>query len=82
MVRMSYVGLGDKEAAISAFDRLKPLVSELRELQSKCKPFGRDYMAIAVSLEALDTTAYHFTRRPHFYGARSDSAGLVRPPSE
>ena len=37
-------------------------------------PFGRDYHAIAVALEALETTAFHFTREPHFYSTRGQSA--------
>ena len=44
----------------------------LRKLQQKCRPFGRDYLAIAIAIEALETTAYHFTRRPHFYGLGHD----------
>jgi hypothetical protein len=44
----------------------------LRALQRGCRPFGRDYHAIAVTLDALETTAYHFTRRPHFYGDGGD----------
>jgi hypothetical protein len=66
MTRSSYPGLTDK---VRAFEALRPLVMELQKLQLQCKPFGRDYHAIAISLEALESTAYHFTRRPHFYGA-------------
>jgi hypothetical protein len=39
-------------------------------MQRECKPFGRDYHAIAVAIEGLETAAYHFTRRPHFYGSQ------------
>lgn len=66
MTRSSYPGLTD---SVRAFEALRPLVMELQKLQLRCKPFGRDYHAIAISLEALETTAYHFTRRPHFYGS-------------
>jgi len=41
-------------------------VDELRAMQHGCRPFGRDYRAIAIAIEALETTAYHFTRQPHF----------------
>jgi hypothetical protein len=78
MVRMTYRGLGDLEAAIRAFDELRPFHARLRAMQRNCKPFGRDYHAIAITLDALETTAYHFTRRPHFYGAGADAAGPVR----
>jgi hypothetical protein len=46
---------------------LRPYVVRLRDLQRRCKPFGRDYHAIAIAIDALETAAYHFTRRPHFY---------------
>ena len=66
MVQRSYPGITNPE---EAFQELAPLVRRLRDLQHACRPFGRDYHAIAVALQALDTTAYHFTRRPHFYGS-------------
>ena len=43
------------------------MVDRLRALQRSCRPFGRDYHAISIALDALDTTAFHFTRTPHFY---------------
>lgn len=64
MARQSYVGLGDP---VREFEALAPYVDQLRKLQQKCRPFGRDYLAIAIALDALETAAYHFTRRPHFY---------------
>ena len=66
MARQTYPGLGP--SPIRQFEDLRPYVRELRKLQQKCRPFGRDYMAIAIAIDALETTAYHFTRRPHFYG--------------
>lgn len=78
MVRVRHVGLGDKEAAVRAFDELRPLVAHLAAMKLKCKPFGRDYHAICVSLDALDTTAYHFIRRPHFYGGCDDAVSQSR----
>lgn len=47
LVRVRYVGLGDKEAAVRAFDELRPLVAHLAAMKLKCKPFGRDYHATA-----------------------------------
>ena len=32
-----------------------------------CRPFGRDYHALSVALDALATTAFHFTRNPNFF---------------
>ena len=66
MVQRNYLGVSDP---VKAFEELKPLVNQLITIRSRCKPFGRDYHAICIALEALDSTAYHFTRRPHFYAA-------------
>jgi hypothetical protein len=67
MVRRTYIGVRDP---LGRFDAMKPFVAELRAMQRECKPFGRDYHAIAVAIEGLETAAYHFTRRPHFYGSQ------------
>lgn len=64
MVRQTYVGIGDP---MRVFAELAPYARQLRDLQSRCKPFGRDYHALAIALEGLESAAYHFTRRPHFY---------------
>jgi hypothetical protein len=64
MVRMTYIGLADP---VGEFEALRPYVVRLRDLQRRCKPFGRDYHAIAIAIEGLEDAAYHFTRRPHFY---------------
>jgi hypothetical protein len=64
MTKMRYGGVIDPEGA---FGELRPLVDRLRGLQMGCRPFGRDYHAIAVALAALNTTAYHFTRNPNFF---------------
>ena len=69
MVRQTYVGLSDP---VREFEALRPYAARLRALQRSCKPFGRDYHAIAIALDALETAAYHFTRRPHFYGDSGD----------
>ena len=69
MARRTYVGVSDP---VRAFEELTPLVQQLRALQYTCKPFGKDYHAIAVALQAIDTTAYHFTRQPHFYAAKGE----------
>lgn len=74
MVRLTYTGLGDRDEAVRMFDSLRPFYAQLQAMQRRCKPFGRDYHAIAVSLDALETTAYHFTRRPHFFGQAGDAA--------
>lgn len=64
MVRQTYIGIGD---AVRVFEDLTPYARRLRELQGRCKPFGRDYHALAIAIEGLESAAYHFTRRPHFY---------------
>jgi hypothetical protein len=69
MVRRTYVGISDP---VREFENLRPYAAQLRALQRGCKPFGRDYYAIAIAIEALETAAYHFTRRPHFYGDGGD----------
>lgn len=69
MVHRTRYGLG--ENPVHKFEALRPYVTELRKMQESCKPFGRDYMAIAIAIDALETTAFHFTRRPHFYGCSS-----------
>jgi hypothetical protein len=69
MTRQTYVGIPDP---VRAFEALRPYAAQLRALQRGCKPFGRDYHAIAVALEALETTAFHFTRRPQFFGDGGD----------
>jgi hypothetical protein len=66
MTKVGYPGIGDP---VKAFEDLRPLVDRLRALQRGCRPFGRDYHAIAIALDGLDSAAYHFTRRPHFYSA-------------
>lgn len=72
--------LGDREAAMAAFDALTPYADALRLMKGGCRPFGRDYMAITIPLQCLETAAFHFTRVAHFYGAKADSAGPIGPP--
>lgn len=69
MVRQTYVGLADP---VREFEALRPYAVQLRTMQRRCRPFGCDYHAIAVALEALETAAYHFTRRPRFFGDSGD----------
>jgi hypothetical protein len=77
--RNFYEGLGEPAEAIAALQDLAPYVACLRALQHKCRPFGRDYLALEIARQSLDTAAYHFTREASFYGARGDSAGPTRP---
>ena len=69
MVRRTYIGVSD---AVASFEALRPYDQQLRAMQRNCKPFGRDYFAIAIALDGLQTAAFHFTRRPHFYGDRGE----------
>jgi hypothetical protein len=66
MVQVRYSGVVNP---VGEFEALAPFVERLRQMQMRCRPFGRDYHAIAITLDALETTAFHFTRRPHFYAA-------------
>ena len=69
MVRRTYVGVSDPE---QRFRELTPYVEALRRMQFTCKPFGRDYLAIAIAIDGLESAAYHFTRQPHFYAAKGE----------
>ncbi|HEY8574406.1 hypothetical protein [Phenylobacterium sp.] len=75
MTRIRYTGISDP---VKAFEELTPLVEQLRKLQMRCKPFGADYHAIGVAIEGLQTAAYHFTRRPHFWAAEDRGQGAMR----
>lgn len=72
--------LKDRDEAVAAFDGLAPYVGQLRQLQLRCRPFGRDYLALDIARQSLETAAYHFTRIEAFYAAKGDSAGPLRPP--
>ncbi|WP_372784833.1 hypothetical protein [Phenylobacterium sp.] len=71
--------LGDRQAAIAAFEALTPYANALGKMQGGCRPFGRDYLALTIAQQSLGTAAFHFTRVASFYGAKCDSAGPVRP---
>lgn len=66
--------LTGREEAAAAFKALTPLMNQLRAMQARCRPFGRDYMAVEVAKRGLETAAYHFTRNERFY-AIGDAAG-------
>ena len=72
--------LRERAVVAGAFESLRPYAMKLRLLQGRCRPFGRDWQAINVALQGLETTAFHFTQVAQFYGARADSAGPTRPP--
>jgi hypothetical protein len=78
--RNFYPGLGERADAIATFERLGPYCAELRRLQYRCKPYGRDYLALDIARQSLESAAYHFTRTASFYGAKGDSAGPSRAP--
>lgn len=73
-----FEGLGDRAKAGRAFVRLRPFWAALSRLQQQCTPFGRDYLAMDISKQGLETAIYHFTQVTSFYGDRGDSAG-ARP---
>jgi hypothetical protein len=67
MTRVTYNGLGTPEAAVRDFDGFKPYVTALRAMQLECVPDGPDFLALDIPIDGLETTAFHFTRRPHYY---------------
>lgn len=73
-----FEGLGDRPEAGRAFLKLRPYWAELTRLQQQCAPFGRDYLAVDIAKQGVETAAYHFTQVEHFYGDKGDSAG-IRP---
>jgi hypothetical protein len=86
---MTYVGLGGADAAVRDFERLTPYVGELVAMQRACAGMGADHAAIGIALDAIETAAYHFTRRRHFYHAirghsegRREGNARLRDPSE
>lgn len=74
MVRVTYIGLGPRDRAVAEFEALTPLAAELVRLQRECRWGDPDHMALGVALNALETTAFHFTGRPHFYAPVRDGA--------
>jgi hypothetical protein len=68
MVQRAYAGLGPRELAVRAFDELRPWARTLLEMQWECEPAKADWMAVGVAYDGLQTAAYHFTQRRHFYG--------------
>lgn len=52
---------------MSKFNSLSPYVLEMWELQAECTPFSQDDMAMGLAFDGLETAAFRFTRRPHFY---------------
>lgn len=74
--------LRERAAVAGAFEALRPYAAKLRLLQGRCRPFGRDWQALNVALQGLETMALHFTQMEQFYGARGDSAGPIRRPDE
>lgn len=78
MVQKTYTALGPDQAAIRAFDGLSPFVEQLLALQGECQRFDAEDMAIGIALDALETAAYHFTRRRDYYHSlREARAGVA-----
>jgi len=71
--------LSDRTEAIAAFKALTPYSDRLRQMRLRCRPFGRDYLALDIAHQGLETAAFHFTHEAAFYGAQSDSSGPIRP---
>jgi hypothetical protein len=69
--------LDDRDEALAAFRKLTPYAEALRGLQTRCRPFGQDYLALSIALDSLQTAAFHFTREPNLYASRSDFGGPI-----
>ena len=89
MVHRTYLGLGSHEAAVREFEKLAPYVAELLELRRCCRFGSADHQAIGVALDGIETAAFHFTRRRHFYheaeseqGAASEGNGRLSDRAE
>ena len=78
MVHRTYQGLGSGDDAVREFDGLAPYVTEMLALQQECTRLDAGYMAMGIALDALQTAAYHFTRRRYFYHPL-ESAARERP---
>jgi hypothetical protein len=79
MVARTYYGLGPPDAAVKRFDDLRPWVVQMLEMQGECVPMGPDYMAMGIALDGLQTAAFHFTRRRHFYHQLDELRPAYRP---
>ena len=64
MTKVRYLGVTDPKAA---FEALRDYHHALIKLQTRCRPFGADYLVIMAAKEALETAAFHFTRDSGFY---------------
>ncbi len=67
MTKIRYLGVTDPKAS---FETLRPYHRALIALQTKCRPFGTDYLILAAAQKALETAAYHFTRDTAFYSGK------------
>lgn len=79
MAHRTYLGLGPPDRTVQAFEALEPFVAQLLDLQRECPPRSPDHMAIGIALDGLQTTAYHFTRRRHFYHAMTEAQAGTPP---
>lgn len=59
--------LQDRTEALAAFVALRPYMDLLRKLQQRCRPYGRDYCALDIPRQGLQTAAFHFTRDHQVY---------------
>ena len=71
--------LCDRTERIKAMEALAPYRNAIRALQGKCPPQRRDWLALDIARQALDTTAFHFTREEHFW-AGALPGQTPRPP--
>ena len=67
--RASNNRLRDRDEARAAFVALRPYAARLREMQLRCRPYGADYCVLALALDGLFTSAFHFTRDDKIYAA-------------
>lgn len=82
MIQRTYLGLGPPDRARDEFAALTPWVLDLKALQQECPRLGPDWLALSIPLDALQTAAYHFTRRPDFYADVAPDPAPAPPQSK
>lgn len=81
MAQQSYSSWKHLEIAVAAFEGLIPHVEMLRALQMECGDDLPDRNAFGIALDGLDTAAFCFTKRPHFYHQLDSKYPWPRTPS-
>jgi hypothetical protein len=71
MARMRYLGVSDPA---TVFETFRPYRERLIELESRCAPFGTEYLILNAAKAALDAAAHYFTGDPMFYASKPEQS--------